>query len=217
MPATNLKAWKPATIFAAVVVVLWLVGSLVRNYNSVPSGYVAVYPVLAMWLLTLFMALFAAIFLMIPHTRFLGWVLAFAVISIPCLFFFGVKVSEMAGLNRWIKAPLIRFGPDARASLVVYYQFGATKAQIDEFEDTKLFQARNENRGRDLRWGIREFSRLAPTYAHGHDGFSLVLDPAMGYAQRESLVSVLKDSPLVFRVYRDIVPLAIPDPESKPR
>jgi hypothetical protein len=108
------------------------VGVLVHSYNTVPSGYVAVYPVLVMWIITLLVTVLAGILVAIPRTRFVGFAFAAAIVFIPSSFILGVKVSEIAGLNHWRNAPMHRFGPDVPCSLVVYYQPGASRRQIEQ-------------------------------------------------------------------------------------
>jgi hypothetical protein len=114
-----------AVFFSAIA----FVGYLLHSYNTVPSGYVAVYPVMGMWVLTLLVTVVAGILVAIPRTRFAGFVFAAAIVFIPSSFFLGVKLSEMAGFNRWRNAPMQRFGPDVPYSLVVYYQLGASDRQ----------------------------------------------------------------------------------------
>jgi len=210
----NLKPWKTAITCAALILILAPVGPLVHEYNTMPSGYVAVYPVLGMWLLTMFAAFASTILLIIPRTRFLGVAMAAAIVLIPCTFFAGVKISEAAGFNRWIHAPMVRFGPDVPASLVIYYKIGANQDEINKFEDLQIFEPRSDGHGRNFRPGIRTFLRLVPSQAHGHNGFAIDLEPSMQKVQRDSLVASLLDSPMVFKVYRDIAPAAISDPGS---
>jgi len=185
---------------------------LVNSFNREPSGYVAVYDAVAMWMLSLLVLLMGTVLLIFRRTRFSGWVVAAAAFLVPIVFFVGVKASVAAGLNRWLNAPLVHFGPDVRSSLVVYYKVGISETEISDFQDVQLHQARPDGRGKDFKPGIRAFLRLIPDQAHGHNGFALDLDSEMRPDQRESLISSLSSSPLVFKLYREVAPNAIPDP-----
>ncbi len=189
-----------------------LSGLLVNSFNGEPSGYVAVYDAVSMWMLALLMLLTGVVLLVFRRTRFSGWVMAAAAFLVPIVFFVGVKVLEAAGLNRWLNAPLVHFGPDVRSSLVVYYETGASQKEISHFQDVQLYQTRPDGHGKDLKPGIRTFLRLIPSHDHGHYGFALNLDPRMRPEERESLISSLSTSPLVFKVFRDVIPNSIPDP-----
>jgi hypothetical protein len=214
----SLDSGKTATICAVLILTLAPVGILVHNYNNLPSGYVAPYVVLEMWLLVFLVTIIATILVAIPHTRFAGFVFASAILLIPFSFICGVKFSAAAGLNHWIHAPKVRIGPDVVYSVVVYYKLGATRAQMDLLENAHLFQPRNDNRGKELKPGIRGYFGLAPSQAYGHIGFALKLDPSMERERRAFLISSLLESPAVFKVYTDIAPIKIADPEpSTPR
>jgi len=141
--------------------------------------------------------------------------MAAAIVLIPCTFFAGIKLSEEAGFNRWIHAPMVHFGTDVPASLVVYYKIGTNRDRIEEFENSQLFETRSDGHGKDFRPGITTFLRLAHSQAHEHDGFAIDLAPSMQQVQRDSLMASLLNSPVVFKVYRDIAPASIPDPDSE--
>jgi len=201
------------TVICVVLALTILLGGfLVSSFNREPSGYVAVYDVVAMWMLALLVLLMGIVLLIFRRTRFSGWVVAAAAFLVPIVFFVGVKASEAAGLNRWLNAPLVHFGPDVRSSLVVYYKTGISETQISNFQDVQLYQARPDGNGQEFKPGIGTFLRLVPSQAHGHDAFALDLDSGMRPDQRESLISSLSSSPLVFKVYRDVAPDSIPDP-----
>jgi hypothetical protein len=165
-----------------------------------------------MWMLSLLVLLTAIVLLIFRRTRFSGWVVAASAFLVPIVFFVGVKASGAAGLNRWLNAPMVQFGPDVRSSVVVYYKEGISHKEISDFQDAQLYQVRPDGRGKGLMPGIRTFSSLIPEQAHGHYGFALDLDSGMRADERESLVSSLSNSPLVFKVYRQVAPNSIPDP-----
>ena len=201
-------------VCAVFLSVIACVGDLLHSYNNVPSGYVAVYPVMAMWVLTLLITVVAGILVAIPRTRFVGFVFAAAIVFIPSSFVLGVKVSEIAGLNHWRNAPMHRFGPDVPYSLVVYFQPAASKRHIEQFEHSQLYQTRSDSRDLQFRTGIREFLRLVPVQAHGHNGFAINLDASIPAKARSVLIEAISNDPLVFRTYRDIAPDRIADPEA---
>jgi hypothetical protein len=199
-------------IGAVLALTILLSGFLVNSFNREPSGYVAVYDVVAMWMLALLVLLVGIVLLIFRRTRFSGWVVGAAAFLVPAVFFVGVKASEGAGLNRWLNAPLVHFGPDVHSSLVVYYKTGISNAEISNFQEAQLYQARPDGNGKEFRPGITSFLALLPEQAHGHYAFALDLDPEVRPDLRESLISSLSSSPLIFKVYRDVAPNSIPDP-----
>jgi hypothetical protein len=201
-------------VCAVLLSALAFVGALLHSYNTVPSGYVAVYPVMGMWVLTFLVAVAACILVAIPRTRFVGFAFAATIVFIPSSFFLGVKLSEIIGLNHWRNAPMHRFGPDVPYSLVVYYQPGASNLQIEQFEHSQLYQPRSDARGLQFRTGIREFLRLVPSQAHGHSGFAINLAASVPAKDRSVLIETISNDPLVFRTYRDIAPDRIADPDA---
>jgi hypothetical protein len=199
-------------IGVVLALTILLSGLLVNSYNREPLGYVAVYDVVAMWMLALLALMVGMVLLIFRRTRFSGWVVAFAAFLVPVVFFGGVKASEAAGLNRWLNAPLVHFGPDVPSGLVVYYKTGISEAEISNFQEAQLYQARPDSSGKEFRPGITSFLALLPEQAHGHYAFALDLDSEMRPEQRASLISSLSSSPLVFKVYSDVAPNSIPDP-----
>lgn len=201
----------PGVVFLLAVL---FVGNALYSYNNVPSGYVAVYPVLGIWIMTGLVAFVAAVLMAIGRTRFVGFVFATMIVFIPGTFFLGVKLSEMAGLNRWRNAPLVHFGPNVPADLVVYYRIGASKMQIEEFERSQLYEPRSDRKADAFKPGIRSFLRLAPGQAHGHAGIALSFNSSIQPSQRLALINSISNAPLVFQIYTDTAPNRIPGPET---
>jgi hypothetical protein len=200
-------------ILVALAIAILLGGLLVHGYNTAPAGYAAVYTVMGMWVLAVLLALVGPLLLIFRRTRFAGMALAATAVLVPVTFFCGVKASQIAGLTHWLNEPMQRFGPDVLASFVVYYRVGTSERQISQFQDSFLYRNRSDGRGQDFRPGVRMYLRLLPSQAHGHEGFALNLDPSVGQEERDSLESSFSNSPVVFKVYKDIAPSKIPDPE----
>jgi hypothetical protein len=89
-------------------------------------------------------------------------VVAAASFLVPIVFFVGVKVSFAAGLNSWLNAPLVHFGPDVRSSLVVYYKAGISDKEISDFQDAQLYQARPDGHGKDFKRAYARFLLFFP-------------------------------------------------------
>jgi hypothetical protein len=204
-----------ATICAVLFLTLAPVGVMVHNYNNLPSGYVAPYVVLAMWILTGLVTIIAAILVAIPRTRFAGFVFATAIVLIPFCFYCGVRVSLAAGLTRWIHAPKVPIGPDDVYRVIVFYKPGTTSAQMDQLENALLFQPRDDKQGNEFKPGLHGVLGLTPNQAYAHSGFMLTLDPSIERERRESLISALSESSAVSKVYTDIVPRKVVYPEPR--
>jgi len=217
MRSRRSAAWRAFWLAAAICLVL--AGVLVRDYNRAPHGYVAVYVVAGLWLVTIAVGLAGGLVLLIGLPRFLGLLLVFSSVLLPSFFITGVWGTDLAGFNHWKSRPvrMQSFGPNVPASLVVYYKAGTARKDITQLQDSLLYRARADGRGKDFIPGIRMYMYLSPRQAHGHEGCAIDLDTASSPQAVESLVMSFSRSPIVFAVYKDVAPVNIPDPDAVPK
>ena len=188
------------------LVALWLV----HSYNTAEAGYTAVYSVVLMWMVSVPLILVGLICVCSRQAKWLGKRLLGCGLGIALCFFAGIRISERVGWNFWLNQPMVKFGPDVVASEVVYFDLGATEAEIEEFQRAALYVIRG--RGFDLKPGITSFMTLLPSQAYGHNGFAITLSSSLPDRQREELRATFSASRLVFRVYDDTAPDDIPPP-----
>jgi hypothetical protein len=196
---------------SCAVVLLAVAVFLILDYNRSRAGYVAVYTVVAMWMLCGFAIVSGVAFVFFRKTRTLGILTLASGALLPIVFFVGVGISESEGWIRWANQPMRTFGPAVQAAEVVYYNLGVTDSQMESFERSALYQPRADGAGFDFKSGITYFLRLSPSQAHGRDAFAIGIEPALR-KRRDQLRSLLTQSPVVFRVYDDIAPKDIPAP-----
>jgi hypothetical protein len=185
---------------------------LLHEYDTAQAGYVAVYPVLSMWILCTLAIVLGLVLLLPRRTRWAGTVTVVGGLALPCIFGVGVRISESAGWVLWANQPMQTSGPAVRAGEVVYYNVGVTDAQMESFQRASLYRSRADGQGFDFKPGITYFLHLSPSQAHGHDGFAIGISPSLPQNSRDQLRSTLAQSPLVFRVFHDTAPKDIPDP-----
>jgi hypothetical protein len=178
-------------------------GFLIHSYDTAPGGYAAGYAIGGAFSLCGLAIILGLAFLVFPQTRNVGVATLISGVLLPCVFFEGIHVSESKGWISWANEPKqVVFGPDVRASEVVYYNLGVTEAQMENFERGFF----------DSNPYATYFVRLSSLQAHGHDGFAIGLSPSLSKARREQIRSELVRSPLIFQVYHDVVPKDIPAP-----
>lgn len=98
-------------------------------------------------------------------------------------------------------------GPDVRASLVIYFKSGVTREEIQKFWTEELSEPNPEGKGYRLRDGIGGILKIAPT--QGHEGLAVTLFPKVTPEQRTEIKKTLEESPLVYRILEDVVPMDV--------
>ncbi|MCC7307100.1 MAG: hypothetical protein IT173_06025 [Acidobacteria bacterium] len=110
--------------------------------------------------------------------------------------------------------PIVKWkGPNDPIELVFFYKKDVSRDERENFENKVLHKLSPNGRGYDLQDGVvGEFSvRNA-----GYEGYAIEFYPNATREQRDKLKLSLESSPLVFRVYENVVPNEIDDlPGSK--
>jgi len=100
----------------------------------------------------------------------------------------------------------VKVGPDAAASLVVYFKLGTTEAQVEKFNQENLSKPRADGRGKCFKFGIGSYLRLIPSQANGHWAIAISFLADATEEERNNLDQVLDGDELVYKVFKNIAP-----------
>ena len=96
-------------------------------------------------------------------------------------------------------------GPNAPASLIIYFKVGVTEEQINTFSQQVLSTPHPQGRGRNLREGIGLQLRVFPS-VQGHEAIALTFLADAEQSQREEIKSAVLASPIVYKVLENRAP-----------
>ncbi|MGB7070788.1 MAG: hypothetical protein WBD22_14940 [Pyrinomonadaceae bacterium] len=107
------------------------------------------------------------------------------------------------------ETPMIRLrGPNDRMELVFFYKKDTGYDEREFFEHNILHIPDADGKGYDLQEGVSgEFSVRNADY----EGHAIEFYPNARPEQREKLKQAIKESPIVYRVYENVVPNEIKD------
>ncbi|MFN0140936.1 MAG: hypothetical protein ACKVQW_12735 [Pyrinomonadaceae bacterium] len=130
--------------------------------------------------------------------------------------FFVLISTACSSLNPFVRdSEMQKIGPDQWHSLVVYFESGITDEEISSFKHNALSKPRWDGRGEDLKEGIGMYIGLAPSQAHGHRGFAITFYKNVTDEQRFAIKESIKSSELVYKVFEEIAPNDIKEPDLK--
>jgi hypothetical protein len=98
------------------------------------------------------------------------------------------------------------FNVDSKVELLFFYKKEATYEQRTYFYENILM--RNTDRGSYMRDGVQASFGID---RNGYEGFGITLRPEVTQEQREDIKRHLKESPIVYKVYENVVPNEIKD------
>lgn len=100
------------------------------------------------------------------------------------------------------KQGMVPIGPDVKTNLVIFFNVDATHDQIENFWQETL--STKSKQGHWPRDGISQILRLLPVQEH--EGIAVTFFPNATPAQREEIKARVKSSPLVYKVFEDVIP-----------
>jgi len=124
-----------ATVFAVIGGVIFT-----YEYVTVPHGYVAGYVVLSVSLLAGFGLFVGTVLLILHRTRKGGWITLLAVAIFLVTFFAEIYFADQLGYLVWKNKKMVPWGPDAIASLVIYFNAGVKNTRIEAFSTEVLYK-----------------------------------------------------------------------------
>jgi hypothetical protein len=107
----------------------------------------------------------------------------------------------------WPEKHKVRVGPDVRADIVVLFVRDAPPEVVETFWHEVLQRQRPDGRGYEFRSGIMSVLRCPPL--EGHEALAIDVQAGVAQAQRDALMRRIEASPVVYRTFRNTVPLEI--------
>jgi hypothetical protein len=132
---------------------------------------------------------------------------------LSCLTFYaGIALLTRLDRVAWRhEPPLVSFGPDQKASVVIYFCPDTTHDQIENFSDSVLYvNAAPRHAGKDYPAFVQAYLLLLPEQANGHDAVALTFFPNTG-TQKEigAYLTRIESDRMVAKVFTGIAPTAI--------
>ena len=97
---------------------------------------------------------------------------------------------------------MIEYSPSRRADIVYYFRKGTTNAQLNEFIN-KTLGVPHPGGGYSSLPGIQGDIYVI---TQGYEGYAITLRVNATDEQRQLILSLLKESPLIFKVFEDVSP-----------
>jgi hypothetical protein len=163
-------------------------------------GYVASYAYAAAWFVAIAAVGVGLLLVIYWRTRGIGAGLISAGLLSCATFYGGIGILLKLDHVAWRhEPPPVAFGPDQKASLVIYFRRGTTSEQIEEFHSSVLA-------------GTAEsiYLGLGPSQANGREGIALTFSGDTRPEQVSRYIEKIEHDARVEKVYRDIAPSAIP-------
>jgi ketosteroid isomerase-like protein len=105
------------------------------------------------------------------------------------------------------KQKIVKFGPDAVANLVIVFKPEVPDDQVEEFRRNVLQIVASAEGERSYSPGIRQYLRTLPI--QDHEAIALTFHTDITPAQRAEIMSRIKASPLVYKLFEDIAPSSL--------
>ncbi len=120
---------------------------------------------------------------------------------------FGFQINS-CDLGKKSSDDKIKFGPDKFTSLAVFFKKESTRKQIESFYNDVISVPHPEGRGYYLPDGVV----LQYQIRNGdYEGVGITFSTKATPAQREKLKRAIEESPIVYKVYENVVPNEIND------
>jgi hypothetical protein len=106
--------------------------------------------------------------------------------------------------EKWVRMS----GPNDPASLVFFFKKGTSYEQREAFDKTVLSYPHPEGKGYNLQDGIASTLYVLNS---GYEGYAIQFSTGATPEQREQLRRNIQESPIVYKVYENVVPSQIKD------
>ncbi len=107
-------------------------------------------------------------------------------------------------------APVVKWkGNNDRNDLVFLFRKGITYEQKEAFQNTILYKPRADGRGQDHQDGVVD--TMVGTIKDDYEGGIVNFSQDATLEQRERLKKAIEASPIVYKVYENVVPSQIKD------
>jgi energy-coupling factor transporter transmembrane protein EcfT len=178
---------------------------------KVAFGYVASYNFVAAIVVAIVLTIVGLLLAVYWRSRWIGVGFVLAGVLSCATFYSGVTVLLKSDHVAWRhEPPMVTFGPDQKASAVIYFCPKTTNEQIENFVDSVLEDsAEPRHAGRDFPVFVASYFRLSPSQANGHDGAALTFRLATTSGDIRSYITKIESDIRVSKVFVDAVPASI--------
>src|SRR5688500_14665857 len=120
------------------------------------------------------------------------------VFTITILFFLLISACRQQVNDEWIIS-----SPDQKVDIVFYFKKGTTNDEINYFLNNVIGYPHPEGKGHYSMKGIQaQFSVTTQDYK----GYAIELRKNIATGERENILNVINSSPLIFKVFENVVP-----------
>jgi hypothetical protein len=145
-----------------------------KECAAITSAYLADYNYAITFFIAIALSMLGLALLIYWRTRWLGGGLIAAGILSYAVFYGGMAVLLKEDRVAWRHEQMISFGPDQKASAVIYFRKGITDRQVEDFNLSVLMgPALPRHDGRDYPAFVHTYLRLLPSQANGHEAIAL--------------------------------------------
>jgi hypothetical protein len=181
-----------------------------KGCASITSGYAATYTYAGIVFFAAALFLCGIPFLIYWRTRWIGIGFVAAGVLSFAAFHGGMAVLSKEGRVAWQHEQRVRFGPDQKASAVVYFRKEVTAQQVEDFASSVLeLPAKPGRQGRDFPVFVRGYLRLTPTQANRHWAVALTFADNALPNQVEAYLSAIRADNRVETVFLNASPDSI--------
>ena len=176
-----------------------VVGGVVALNETRRPGYVVPYTIVGVLFLAGVLLAVGTLLLLSRRTRRYGSCVWLATVAAVLAFYITLVVANKAGV--W-DDPMVRFGPEVEANIVIVFTESATDDQISDFVATVL-STPHAGGGHEHRPGL---GSLLKVRVGAHDGYAIRFVADATPEQVATITRLISRSPVVWRVYRNVAP-----------
>ena len=181
-----------------------------HDVSSENSGYAAGYIFDAVFVFGVLALTIGSFLLVYWRTRWFGCGLIAAGTLSYLSLCGGVAVLTKLDRVAWRHEQKVRFGPDQKASAVIYFRKQVTNEQIEDFNRSVLMvPSVRQHDGPDYPAFVSEYLRLLPTQANGYDAVAIGFLDSTAADKVKAYLALIRADYRVERVFLDTAPDAI--------
>jgi hypothetical protein len=182
-----------------------------KQCASISSGYAAAYNYPVVLFITFFFVLFGLPLLVYWRTRWVGCGLMLAGVLNLVAFVGGMRILLMENRLAWRHPQqMVSIGPDQKFSAVIYFKKDVTARQVEDFRTSVLMEPAAPRRdGSGFPIFVRQYLRLSPKQANGHEAIALMFSVRTHPDSREAYLAAIESDNRIDAVFLNTSPDSI--------
>jgi len=186
-----------------------------RECALTPSAYLVGYSYAISFYAMIALTILGLILLIYWRTRWFGGGLIAVGILSYVTFLGGMAILLKEDRVAWSHEQMISFGPDQKASMVIYFRKGITSQEVEDFNSSILEVPMPQAPGHGHPAFVRSYLRLAPMQANGHEAIALNFLDSVSNDKVTAYLTRIKADIRVESVFLNVAPNSIhPDSEN---